>query len=183
MPTTKNQETRTKQPVLDRARADFQAGRPDKARDRLTGYLSTLQSRGEYSGEVYALLGEVHFAMKNFAHAGAAWLLSERESADVDFAVKAFFERHNVHDFRNILRALKPRLPLEAFPPRVQQRLKDWGYKYAPYQSRAEREAEEAAVRKESRSVRPIEAGCLLFAALAVLFILYYFMVLAGARR
>lgn len=178
---TKNEGPGPKKPILERARADLQAGRPDKARDRLTGHLRTLQQRGKYNAEIYALLGEVHFAMQNFAHAGAAWLLTERDGADVNFAVKAFFERHNVHDHRNILRALKPRLPLEAFPPRVQERLAEWGYQPRP--SRAEREAEQAAAKEVGSGVRPIEAGCILVCGLLVLLVMYYIFLMRGGPR
>lgn len=167
-------EARKKLSALERARAELQAGRPDKARDRVTGWLSSLHLCGEYSQEAYALLGEIYFAMKDFSLAGAAWFLTERDDADSRMAGDAFHERFG-RDPLNVLRATVPRAPLEAYPPKVRERLSACGYRHVPRRSRR---APGGAIEGEGgvrSGVRPIEAGCLLFAVMSVIFIAYYF--------
>lgn len=150
--------------ALERARADLAAGRPDSARERVTGYLYTLHCRGEYNAEAYLLLGEIYFAMHDYAKAGAVWLLTDRSGADVERAVAAFYERYG-RNSTNILRVIKPRAPSELYPPAVQERLKGWDYRYRHYRSRNKPRAGENIPDhdgEEQPGLRGIEIGCLL---------------------
>lgn len=153
-------EARRRETALDRARRDLAAGRPDLARDRLTGFLYTLHRQGEYNQEAYLLLGKVLFAMRDLPQAGAAWLLTERHGPDVDEAVQAFHKRYG-RDPLNVLRALKPRAPSEKYPPAVQERLKNWGYRYRPYRPRSNPHAEHELDAEPAHGLRPMEFGCL----------------------
>lgn len=156
-------ETQSPEPrALVRARADLAAGRPDRARDRLTGFLYTLARRAAYREDAYALLGEVHAAMQDLPRAGAAWLLTTREGPEIERAVAAFHARYG-HENRAVLHALKPRAPSEAYPPAVQARLLEWGYRFIPYHSRKHPMAAEP-LDAPVRGVRPVEVGCALFA-------------------
>ena len=151
--------------ALERAQNDLSAGRPDLARDRLTGYLYTLHRRGKYEQQAYILLGDACYAMKDYARAGAAWLLTERQGEDAGLALKAFHERFGT-DATNILNVVKPHAPSEDYPPLVQERLKSWSYRYRPYRPRSNPHAsEELGEHKRQQGVRPVELGC----ALAVL--------------
>jgi hypothetical protein len=148
------------------------AGRPDLARDRLTGYLYTLHRRAEYNQEAYALLGEAYFAMREYAHAGAAWLLTERQGADVDTALQAFHKRYGTEPAA-MLHAVKPRAPSEDYPPQVQERLKGWGYRFRPYRPRSNPHVIHSQEQTQPQTgLRPIEMGCLLAAGLLGLAIL-----------
>ena len=164
-----------KHSALERARADLQSGRPDIARDRVTGYLSNLHQRGAYSQEAYLLLGEIYFAMKDFPLAGAAWFMTERDDADSRMANNAFEQRYGL-DPTQILQTVKPRAPLEAYPLMVRQRLEGCGYVGV---SQFGRKNEALESEKQASGVRPIEAGCLLFAILCVIFVVYYFYLLS----
>jgi hypothetical protein len=161
--------------ALQRAQRDLQAGRPDLARDRLTGYLYTLHRRGVYHQDTYVLLGRVLFDMRDYARAGAAWLLTEHSGAEVDTATAAFFKRYG-REPAAVLHALKPRAPSEDFPPAVQQRLKSWDYRYRPYRPRSNPHAAHELVEEEEkeRGVRPIEMGCIWAALLIFAFIAYF---------
>jgi len=169
---------RDKPSALDRARADLAAGRPDLARDRLTGFLYTLHRRGEYREEAYALLGEAYFAMKEYARAGAAWLLTTRTGADVDQAVQAFHARYG-REPAAVLHQLKAHAPSEAYPPAVQERLKSLGYRYRPYRPRSNPHVLEEFEEKP-RGVRPVEVGCLVVGfvviATAVIYLVRWFL-------
>ncbi|NYG06798.1 hypothetical protein BJ986_001285 [Phycicoccus badiiscoriae] len=83
--------SRTSNAVL-RARADLEAGREWKARERLVGHLA-----GEFDAEALELLGEVNYAMRDLPAAGAAWFGTARRGHDVDEAVEAWRERHGDH--------------------------------------------------------------------------------------
>ncbi len=146
--------------ALERARADLANGRPDLARERLTGLLYTYHRRGEYREEVYLLLGEVHYAMKDFSRAGAAWLLTTKAGPGVDEAMRAFHARHG-QDPVNVLNAVKPRVPSELYPPQVGERLKDWGYRYRPYRPRSNPHVLEE-LQEQTKGLRPFEVGCAL---------------------
>lgn len=156
--------------ALERARKDLSNGRPDLARDRVTGYLYTLHRRGKYDAEAYLLLGEILFAMRDYARAGAAWILTEKSGPEFEQALAAFHQRYG-KDPANMLRQVKPHAPSEDYPPAVQERLKAWDYRYKPYRPRSNphvlHEEEEAAA-AASKSIRPIELGC----AVAVLIFL-----------
>jgi tetratricopeptide (TPR) repeat protein len=75
--------------VLDRARADIDAGRIWKARDRLTAAFKHDPS----NQRLLALLGEVYFEMGDLPHAGRLWILTDREGTKADAALSAFEER------------------------------------------------------------------------------------------
>lgn len=78
--------------AVQRARADLDAGREWKARERLVGHLA-----GEFDAEALELLGEVNYAMRDLPAAGAAWFGTARRGKDVDEAVEAWRERHGDH--------------------------------------------------------------------------------------
>jgi hypothetical protein len=78
--------------AVQRARADLDAGREWKARERLVAHLS-----GEFDAEALELLGEVNYAMRDLPAAGAAWFGTARRGKDVDEAVEAWRERYGDH--------------------------------------------------------------------------------------
>ena len=78
--------------AVQRARADLEAGREWKARERLVGHLAA-----EYDAEALELLGEVSYAMRDLPAAGAAWFGTTRRGKDVDESVEAWRERHGDH--------------------------------------------------------------------------------------
>jgi len=169
-----------KSSALDRARADLAAGRPDLARERLHGYLHSLHCRGDYNQDAYLLLGEVLFAMKDYARAGAAWLLTERDDAEAQVSIDAFHKRFGT-DPVNVLRALKPRARSEEYPPKVQERLQNWGYRYMPYRARSNPHETMRPDEEPERTLRPIEAGCIvMLIGGAVLSLIYFYMRLHG---
>src|SRR4051812_43735316 len=98
--------SRKRTSALERARRDLAAGRPDLARDRITGYLYTLHRAGKYDANAYLLLGDACFAMHDFAKAGAAWLLTDKTGPDVDKASDAFYRRYG-RDAINLLKIVK----------------------------------------------------------------------------
>jgi hypothetical protein len=162
--------------ALERARKDLAAGRPDLARDRVTGYLYMLHRRGKYDQEAYLLLGEILFSMRDYPKAGAAWLLTEKTGPEFDQALEAFHKRYG-KDAVNTLRLVKPHAPSEDYPPAVQERLKAWNYRYKPYRPRSnphvlhEEIAEELAARK---TLRPIELGCAVAGLIFFMAIAYF---------
>jgi hypothetical protein len=109
---------RWRAPVVERARADVAAGQLWKARDRLTGFLQQHPS----DQDALELLGEVYIAMGDPPAAGRAWLLTERDDAEARAAIEAFEARFGSVAAR--IQVLKVRAPLEAWPPRVQERLR-----------------------------------------------------------
>lgn len=148
--------------ALERARKDLSAGRPDVARDRLTGYLYTLHRRGNYDQNAYLLLGEIFFAMRDYPRAGAAWLLTEKSGPEFDQALEAFHKRYG-KDAVNVLWQVKPHAPSEDYPPAVQERLKSWDYRYKPYRPRSNPHAlheQDAEAQAASKTIRPVELGC-----------------------
>ena len=78
--------------AVQRARADLDAGREWKARERLVGQLAA-----EFDAEALELLGEVNYAMRDLPAAGAAWFGTARRGKDVDEAVEAWRERYGDH--------------------------------------------------------------------------------------
>ena len=90
-----------------RARADLQAGRIWKARDRLVGHLAT-----QRDPEALDLLGQVYYDMGDLPAAGAVWFGSTRKGEDVDAAVEAWRERHGDH-FGEMWRSLPRSLRME----------------------------------------------------------------------
>lgn len=103
-----SEEAQTKAPdsAVQRARADLEAGREWKARERLLEHLA-----GEYDAEALELLGEVYYAMRDLPAAGAAWFGTGRRGQDVDDAIEAWRERHDDH-FAQMFRSL-PRVVRE----------------------------------------------------------------------
>lgn len=162
---------------MDRARSDLNAGRPDLARDRITGYLYTLHRRGAYEEAPYVLLGEIYFAMKDLPRAGAAWMLTTYAGPERERADAAFNKRYGT-DGVNVLKALKPRAPSELYPEPVRERLKSLGYRYRPYRPRSNPHALTEEQEVAPKTVRPVEMGCIFFmiilATLAALFLIRF---------
>lgn len=84
------QPSNLKTSAVQRARADLEAGREWKARDRLSSYVAE-----SYDAEALELLGEVHYAMRDLPSAGAAWFGTARRGADVDEAIEAWRDKHS----------------------------------------------------------------------------------------
>jgi hypothetical protein len=170
--------------ALDRARADLAAGRPDLARDRVQGYLHTLALKGEYSAETYVLLGDIFFAMRDFARAGGAWILTDRDDDCARLSFEAFTQRYGKKP-ANILDAVKPRAPSENYPPAVQERLKSWGYRYLPHRTRTQkRAAADESDEAPQSGLRPIEAGCVVTLIVGfVLLCMYLYSMFFGHGR
>jgi len=164
--------------ALDRARADLTVGRPDLARDRVHGYLVTLNQRGEYSQETYSLMGEIYFAMRDYPRAGAMWMLTERDDADAQKAFDAFAKRYPKNSGRE---AVNPRAPSELYPPKVQERLKQWNYRYVP--RRIRKQGINANDEGEVTGVRPIEAGCLVAGVILLVMACFYIYLTFFGRR
>lgn len=74
--------------ALTRARADLEAGRAWKARDRLSGLLTDRQD-----DEVLDLLAQVHREMGNLPEAGALWFVTRRDDELAREALAAWRER------------------------------------------------------------------------------------------
>ena len=163
--------------ALERARADRARGRPDVARDRVTGYLASRHAHGIYDPEAYLLLGEILSDMHDYARAGAAWLLTERQDETAQKAFAAFRERHGDNPV-NILQALKPRAPLEAYPPAVRERLEALKYSYrAPGTRHGEPEAAE-----EAHELRGRDMGCVFVLLIFVAALVYFIFLIVRGR-
>ena len=161
--------------ALERARADLAAGRPDQARERLTGYLYTLHRAGRYDQQTYLLLGDVCFEMRDFARAGASWLLTEKSGPEVLRATEAFYQRYG-RDPINVLNRVKPHAPSEAYPAVVQERLKSWDYRYRPYRPRSNPHvlSENTEDPPAKDQLRPVELGCVVAVVIfALAFVLW----------
>lgn len=109
---------RERVPLIDRARADLEAGRPWKARDRLTGWLH----QNPTDQDALGLLGDVYMRMGDEPAAGRALMLTERDDEDTRRAVEAFEARYGNTAAR--IQALGVRVPFDRWPPRVQERLR-----------------------------------------------------------
>jgi hypothetical protein len=75
--------------VIQRARADLDAGRPWMARDRLVSAL-----RDRQDDEVLDLLAEVHAQLGDLPAAGALWFVTGRDDEISRVALLAWYERH-----------------------------------------------------------------------------------------
>lgn len=95
---------------LDRARADIDAGRLWKARDRLRGVVGSLPA----DQEALRLLGEVHLRMGDDPEAGRWLFLTERDDDAARAAVAAFTDRFA---FDQLLRQVPAYAPIEDYPP------------------------------------------------------------------
>lgn len=80
---------------LDRARADHEAGRLWKARDRLHGLLRDRQDE-----ELLDLLATVHLEMGDLPAAGALWFVTGRADESADLAIRAWRERRGSEEAR-----------------------------------------------------------------------------------
>lgn len=80
---------------LARARADLDAGRLWKARDRLHGLL-----RDRQDSEVLDLLATVHYEMHDLPAAGALWFVSGRADERASASISAWRERHGNDEAR-----------------------------------------------------------------------------------
>ncbi len=109
----------SERPVLRAARADLEAGRLWKARDRLGGAFQSDPT----DQAVLDLLGEVHFRMGDLPQAGRFWLLTPRDDEAARAAGAALRERHGS------IEALTAQVPLRArfedYPDPVRRRLLD----------------------------------------------------------
>ena len=74
---------------IARARADLDAGRQWKARDRLTGLLAHRQDL-----EVLDLLATVHHEMQDLPAAGALWFVTGRDDDNARNSIAAWRERY-----------------------------------------------------------------------------------------
>lgn len=104
--------------VIERARADLDAGRPWKARDRLVA----AQKHDPWNQDVLDLLGEVYYAMGDHPSAARYWLLTDREGPEVR-AVTAAFEERWGHNLGERLKMIPVRDPIADYPPQVAARL------------------------------------------------------------
>lgn len=80
---------------IARARADLDAGRPWKARDRLTGLLAHRQDL-----EVLDLLATVHHDMQDLPAAGALWFVTGRDDDNARNSIAAWRERYGSDQVR-----------------------------------------------------------------------------------
>jgi hypothetical protein len=128
--------------AVQRARADLDAGREWKARERLVGHLA-----GEYDAEALELLGEVNYVMRDLPAAGAAWFGTARRGKDVDEAVEAWRERHGDH-FAQMWSSL---------PRSVRER--EGNKRVDALRRRAEQDRASSTATASSGSARPGSAG------------------------
>ncbi|HEV2810198.1 MAG TPA: DUF6584 family protein, partial [Acidimicrobiales bacterium] len=151
--------------ALDRVRSDLAGGRLWKARDRVTG---TLVARPT-DPVVLELGGQVFFQMGDLPRAGAYWFLTDKDGPEVEAAVVALKARHGKGAL-GLIHALPVRDAIEAFPPRVQQGLRqlqreaerDHKYNWDPQPSR-----KNETVSQQERSNRVVDAILLIAVATA----------------
>jgi hypothetical protein len=105
--------------AIERIRADLDAGRLWKARDRVTG----LFSADPTAQAVLTVAGEVYYRMGDLPRAAAFWMLTEHSGPEVETAMVAMRDRYpRVSD---LAAALPIRDSIEAFPAGVQERLRE----------------------------------------------------------
>jgi hypothetical protein len=168
--------------VLERARADVEAGALWKARDRLQGLVRVWPA----DQQVLGMLGEVLFAMGDLPAAGRCWYLTERTGADVDAAMAAMERRHG-RGALELTRALSVVAPIHAYPPAVQVRLfalqdelKARGIKWYPPFARTPREPPPKLRR---RDVVTITIGLVLLALVVGVWMVGFMTLLTGTDR
>ena len=105
--------------VIERAKADLDAGRPWKARERLRSYLTA--SPGDQAA--LDLLGRVQCEMGDLPAAGTSWMLCSRSDADTEAAIDVLRHEH-LRSVNGLIDALNVRLPVEDWPPVVRDRLR-----------------------------------------------------------
>ncbi len=103
--------------LIERARAEVEAGRPWKARERLEGSLANDAT----NPDVLDLLGEICSRMGDLPAAGGYWFLTERHGPEVDAATAALHERFPTP--AALFSALPVKAPLSAYPDSVRMRL------------------------------------------------------------
>jgi hypothetical protein len=111
--------------AIDRARRDLERGDHWLARRRLASFLSTVG----YDPDVVEELGQISYDMHDAYEAGRMWLTSLAEGDHVEHAINVFVE-HAGRDARQVCGQLPRvvRLPmLEAYPEKVQDRLRRLG--------------------------------------------------------
>jgi hypothetical protein len=106
-------------PSIARARADIEAGRLWKARDRL----SAAVRHAPTDQKLLDLLGEVHFRMGDHPAAWRYWVLTDRQGSDVEAAARAFDERYGRAGVADQLSQIPAREPLSDYPAGVRERL------------------------------------------------------------
>jgi hypothetical protein len=107
-------------PVLAKARAEIEARRLWKARDRLAGAIRF----DRYDQAVLEMLGEVHFLMGDLPEAGRCWFLIERFGPDVERAREALVERYG-NDPALVLESIPFGGELERYPALVRSRIEE----------------------------------------------------------
>ena len=149
---------------LDSVHADLEAGRLWKALDRLQGMRSTAPA----DQAVLELLGRVRADMGELPDAGLAWFLTDGDDPRREAAFAAMHERHGRITMQ-LVHKLKPRAPIEAFPPGAQARLRELqaeldriGVRWDPAATRDRSEVEW----KEASTLSTVAgvAGCLTLA-------------------
>ena len=105
--------------VVGRARADIEAGRLWKARDRL----AAAARHAPTDQEVLELLGDVYFRMGDQPAAWRYWVLTARQGADADAAELAFEERYGRAGLADRLSQIPAYEPLANYPSGVRERL------------------------------------------------------------
>lgn len=106
------------QNVLDRARADIEAGRPWKARDRLQAAVA----HDPTNQPVLELLSEVYYEMKDLPNAGRFWLLTDRSDPATQTAL-AEFEARWGGNLGEKLKMVPLGGPIDGYPPVARERL------------------------------------------------------------
>jgi hypothetical protein len=151
--------------AFDRVRSDLAEGRLWKARDRVTG---TLVARPT-DPVLLELAGQVFFQMGDLPRAGAYWFLTDKDGPEVEAALVALKQRHGKGAL-GLIHALPVRDAIEAFPPRVQERLRqlqreakrDHKYNWDPQPSR-----KDESVSQGERPNRMVDAIVLIAGATA----------------
>lgn len=106
--------------VIERSRADIEAGQLWKARERLGSYLRTSPA----DQPALDLMGQVLYLMRDLPNAARYWQLTDRTGPDVTEAMAAFEQRHRRNPVA-AYRALPTKgMALDAYPPSVEERVR-----------------------------------------------------------
>jgi hypothetical protein len=101
----------------ERVRADLDAGRAWKARDRLEGALANAPT----DQSILETLAKICFELGDLPAAGKYWYLTDATGDDVERALAAFGERHPTP--KAVFTALPMKAPPDAYPPHARARL------------------------------------------------------------
>jgi tetratricopeptide (TPR) repeat protein len=104
--------------VKERVKADLEASRLWKARDRLKGVLR-VDPANQWALDQ---LGGVYYRMGDLPEAGRAWYLTARTGSDWEAAETAFYGRYGKKP-ANVVAALHVRAAIDRYPPEAQERL------------------------------------------------------------